>query len=530
MKFNRYIIGAIGTAIIGIIILFYSEVYFGAEPSNLQQQPSSDPLDRSYDDYFLRGAANEETAGKQVGEETKKYICGTSLEKSTEYIREYQIPFPCSQPVGVTVDSKDNVWVAATWPGYLAVFNPQKQAFEDLIEIPGWKTKGTFGSMVWGMDFDALGNLWFTDQVNNAIWRYYVEDKKFEMYKSPTRGSYPSEIAFDPQGNVWFSEIFGKKLGVIDPNRAVHNTTEGITEYEMPADLEFETMGPVTMSKDNKTLWFTGVTFPEKGYLIGFDIDSKDFQVYDLPREAGVPVGIAEDNQGRLWINDHATNLFFMFDPETEALARYSTSLPTSRNSTTTLPYWNAFQDGKVWFNEHEGNAMAYFDAENRTLVEYQIPTRGEIWGNTTNPLKFALDSSGSAWFTEWSENKLGILDSQNAKDLPLWLSVSKDRIILDRANSSSDTVDLSVYSSIEDPKEKVIMTAASSISKSGRLWNISGTFSENEFFFDDSGSKKVSFTVVQSSEDLVPGNYTMTIGARYGTVTYSKVVDLIVK
>jgi streptogramin lyase len=35
------------------------------------------------------------------------------------------------------------------------------------------------------------------------------------MYKVPTNGSYPSSIAFDSQGRVWFSEIFGKKLGVI---------------------------------------------------------------------------------------------------------------------------------------------------------------------------------------------------------------------------------------------------------------------------------------------------------------------------
>ena len=80
--------------------------------------------------------------------------------------------------------------------------------------------------MVWDMEFDKKGNLWFTDQVNNAIWRYFPTDKRFEMYKVPTNGSYPSSIAFDSQGRVWFSEIFGKKLGVIDPAKASNNTTE----------------------------------------------------------------------------------------------------------------------------------------------------------------------------------------------------------------------------------------------------------------------------------------------------------------
>ena len=83
------------------------------------------------------------------------------------------------------------------------------------------------------------------------------------------------------------------------------------------------------------------------------------------------------------------------------------------------------YRDGKLWFNEHEGNAMAYFDIANLTLVEYQIPTKGEAWGNTSNPLQFTLDNNGSAWFTEWTENKIGVLDSEKAKNLPLWISIS---------------------------------------------------------------------------------------------------------
>ncbi len=63
--------------------------------------------------------------------------------------------------------------------------------------------------MVWGMEFDNSGNLWFTDQVNNAIWRYFVDEERFGMYKVPTAGSYPSQIDFDSRGRVWFSEILG---------------------------------------------------------------------------------------------------------------------------------------------------------------------------------------------------------------------------------------------------------------------------------------------------------------------------------
>ena len=53
---------------------------------------------------------------------------------------------------------------------------------------------------------------------------------------------------------------------------------------------------------------------------------------------------------------------------------------------------------------------MAHFDIANLTLVEYTIPTKGKISGNTSNPLKFVLDNEGSAWFTELTENKIGVI------------------------------------------------------------------------------------------------------------------------
>jgi virginiamycin B lyase len=171
-----------------------------------------------------------------------KNISVGNLLKKIEFIQEYSIPvIACSEPVGIAVDDNNNkIWIAATWVGYLVIFDPDLKRFVDFIEIPNWRTKGIFGSMVWGMEFDKKGNLWFTDQVNNAIWRYFTAEKRFEMYKVPTKGSYPGQVSFDFQGRVWFSEIFGKKIGVINPDEAVDNTTRGITEYELELEGEGE--------------------------------------------------------------------------------------------------------------------------------------------------------------------------------------------------------------------------------------------------------------------------------------------------
>lgn len=441
-----------------------------------------------------------------MSEENKKYMCGDSIEKNNEYMREYLLPYDCSQPLGLAVDKSGNVWVAATWSGYLMVFDAESRSFVNSIEIPGWKAKSVFGSMVWGMAFDDEGNLWFTDEINNAIWRYFVDEQKFEMYKIPTGGSYPNSIAIDSQGRVWFSETFGKKLGMVDPGKAVNNTTQAVTEYELN-DIEFETMGPITIAQDRgkDVIWLTAVDYPKGGDVVQFDAEKKIFTVFSLPARTGVPISVAVEeqdkaergkNETRLWINDHNTNLFFVFEPSTGSITKYSTSPPTSRNDTTTLPYWNVMRDGKLWFNEHEGNTIAYFDTKNLTLVEYQIPTRPQVWGNTSNPLKFTIDNKGSVWFTEWTENRIGVLESDKLDDLPLWLDVSENEIELDTKTLASKTLEIIAYPNrTGNLQEPVRMVDAGSMSPAGRLVNVTAEFSEDVFYFPIGNEKRMNHT-----------------------------------
>ncbi|MGZ5548730.1 MAG: Vgb family protein, partial [Nitrososphaeraceae archaeon] len=431
-------------------------------------------------------------------------MCGSSFEKISDYIVEYSVPYPCSQPVGIAIDKNDSAWIAATWMGHLIVFDPKKNYFSKFIEIPNWKTKGIFGSMVWGMDFDKFGNLWFTDQVNNAIWRYFVSEKKFEMYKVPTRGAYPAFIEFDSEGNVWFSEIFGKKLGVLYPHLVENNTSKGISEYEFEDLVQHKitSMGPVSISNNtnnkNDIVWFSAVDYPDNGSVMNYNTSSKKFNVFELSKEAGIPISIIEDDRGKIWINDHATSIFFTFDTKTNQIKKYSTSLPSTR-ITSSLPYFNEYRDGKLWFNEHEGNAIGYFDPENDTMVEYHIPTRSKIWGNTSNPLQFAIDHTGSIYFTEWTENKIGILKSNSIDKIPIFMNISKNVIELNsNKEDKGEIIHISLYnnemnnsSKTDLPKfknddGKVKMFVSSSISKSGQLWNITGNFSNDEFLISE--------------------------------------------
>lgn len=497
----------------------------------------------------------------------KQFLCGSKTQGSSYYVSEFVTPVPCNHPVGLVADKDNNIWIASGWSGSILVFNPQSNTFVKTIKIPNWpRNQGELGSMIWDMRFDKNGDLWFTDEKTNSIWKYFTKEGKFENYKILAKGGYPLSFVFDSNGNIWFTQVFGKRLGFLDPLKVESNTTKGISELELSKQLKFETMGPISngfgftdntkngsKSNMNETMWFSTVSFPVGGQLIKYDITEGTLTIHDLTHKHSVPISVAEDDNGTIWTNDHASSLFLMLDPKTGYTKEYATSFPSTAN-TTTLPYYNQYRDGKIWFNEHYGNAIASYDIKNKTLVEYHIPSKNPLWANSSNPLKFTFDNDGSVWFTEWTENKLGVIPKEKINQLPISLSTSKDKMSIDSKNGKGDTVDVSIYTnklngtgnngnnsnafleSDESGKPaNITMFATSSISKNGSLLNLTGDFSKDRFSTTDlpvsaAGPYQPYKTTLEitPTTDIVPGDYTLTISARYNDdITVSKIIDL---
>jgi virginiamycin B lyase len=138
-------------------------------------------------------------------------------------------------------------------------------------------------------------------------------------------------------------------------------------------------------------------------------------------------------------------------------------------------------------------------------------------------------------------------------------MNVSKNVIELNSKENKGDTVEISLYNNnqIDDSNnnetnqtklnvsdnnnnnnkeiadDKVKMLVSSSISRAGILWNITGTFSKDEVLISDipSTGRYNLILEVKPTENVVPGNYTLTISARYEkSITYSKIVDMIIR
>jgi len=528
--------------------------------------------------------SNTHTAPLNGLEETKRAsiekfqntFCGLNTEiNSNEFITEYKLPAICEMPLGIAVDD-GKVWYVSTENGTLGAYDIQQNSFAKEVLIPVWKSRLNHldFSQVWAIKPDGKGNIWFTDEKQNAVWKYIESSQTFDMYKVPTAPkafdtTYPVSIDFDLNGNIYFVGIRSTSLWFGEVAKMRNGTSNGISAIPMPVD-KFSGIDPTLIStgslavdNDRNAVWVSMLAFQKRGEILRYDMGTKTFKVFDMPEELASPVGLVVDNSGNLWITDHGTSIFYKLDTSTGNITKFVTSKASPRifgigsvgsNTTSnsnininnapagayTLPYWiQKSGDGSLWFNEHTGNRIAKFDPINNTLIEYWIPTQNKLFGmcqnnnnnaadknnnqkcGIANALQFSVgqnkDDSNQIWFTEWSENKIGKVNVQ--KQLPFRVSIPIKEVAVKRGESLEVKVNIDASTN-----QRIRMIAAGTFTPTGDLGNSTGSFSEESFSLSTGNTKQISYIFTPSSH-LKAGVYTLMIGAENDDVSYLKAV-----
>ena len=68
-----------------------------------------------------------------------------------------------------------------------------------------------------GIDVGADGNLWFTEKTGNRIGRL-TADGVIAEFALPTAKAGPDGIALGPDGNIWFSAADIDRIGRVTPD------------------------------------------------------------------------------------------------------------------------------------------------------------------------------------------------------------------------------------------------------------------------------------------------------------------------
>lgn len=484
-----------------------------------------------------------EEAKKEAIRVFQARFCGSEdPARSTPYVNEIQLPSECEMPLAVEVDG-DRVWYVSTKEGILGSYNIAEAKFDKENEIPSWPARSTPTgfSMAWAAKADGIGNIWFTDERQKALWKFNKSAQTFEIFAVPA--NLPASMDFDSDGNIYFIGVQSRSIFVGDISTMKNGTSEGITEIALPLegfagiDSKLITTGSLVVDKKSNDVWVSLLAFQQKGQLFKYDLDADRVEkTVDLPSDLSSPVGMTTDASGNLWVTDHGTSIFFKYDNTSGEITKFVTSVASPRiyGGTTppnayTLPYWieTSPDDGALWFNQHTGNKMARFDPEELVLTEYWIPSQNSNWAacppgaegcGLANGLQFSSGENGQVWFTEWTQNNIGHVDAK--KQVPVSVVVPESVTV---TRGGIVEIKVGINGSLDFVGK---MMAAGTFTPTGMLGNAGGIFSEESVSVAAGGSKMISYTF-SPSEAIAPGQYVIMIGAGNDDISVMKAVKV---
>ena len=494
--------------------------------------PGLDPDGESENDITMTGTPEDNFPDAQRGQ-----FCGSGEAKSNAYVTEYQIPTPCTQPLGITTSGDGSVWFAQANTGKVAKFNPNDESFVE-FENPQWPPNGR--SMMWGLDYSPDGTLWYTDEAFDSIWKFSIQDETYQRLQYPSEGdSLPQRLEVTGS-QIIVNDFTGNKLTILDPTQS----DEGLVSISIPSEVTSAVTADFTVDSQNN-VWYTNWVFQQNGVLVKFDHDEflKSGQVRDnsfseaflLPPQLLTPNGAVADADDNIWLADTSSSFIFKFDTKDETFTQYTTSVPpqvTFGNysgiikSPISRPYWiDLTSDDKLVFNEQTGNRLGLLDIKTESLVEYNIPSKNPFWGDCGDDPNCGLAqvfdftiSGDKIWFTEWVENNIGVVDT--SIPLPFEIELSSSSLTLNPGESQKITYSIvpksndeifPVFLNLADPQDFITLTPTQKYS---------------DIFKLESEPKSIEITIT-ASDSAVSGTYKVLVGAQTEDVAISKYITL---
>ncbi|MGZ8882031.1 MAG: Vgb family protein [Nitrososphaeraceae archaeon] len=506
-----------------------------------------------YSDILTPAFGDQQEFSKQQAiEKFKNQFCGiNSKPNSNQYIKEIKLNNECEMPLAIIYDDNvEGLWYISTKQGSLILYQPESHIFTK-YDIPTWPSRNNpiDSSQVWDLKLDPSNeNLWFTDEKQNLIWKFSKQNKEFEHFKIPETNLsfgtiYPVSIDFDNNGHIFFAGIRSQSLWMGNLSLMKSSTSDGIAQIPLPVESfkDFDpsviSTGSIVVDKKNNNVWVSVLAFGYKGQIYKYDITNKSFKKYDLG-DLPSPVGMTIDEKGNIWVSDHGTSIFVKLNPINSSLTKFITSTASQKifageevnGQAYTLPYWmKKGQNNSIIFNEHTGNKIGKFFPDELKLVEYWIPSQNKLFGQCKpdlpenscgigNVLQLTDETyNRSIWFTEWSENKIGYVNT--SIPLPFSIKTENNEMTLTPGESKEIRFEINAHND-----SSLSPISSSTLTPSGDLGTSYGIFSENSIALKKDESKEISF-VFTLSNDVAMGNYILMLGAEDDIISISKAI-----
>jgi streptogramin lyase len=279
-------------------------------------------------------------------------------------------------------------------------------------------------------------------------WSAVVAAQTFTEVVVPTADSQPNGIVTGPDGNMWFTEIAGNKIGRITPAGV-------ITEFPLPNNSQGQSSQPrAILVGPDRALWFTMGNASRIGRITTGGV----LNFFNTPTPASGPEGIAVGSDGNIWFTEIAANkigrltmggapsitefpvptansrpariasgpdgnLWFtesQATPPANKIGRITTAgtitefpVPTAASQPWGITGTN-LDDGTIFFTERATSKIAQMDTNGQVLREFPTPTPA------SQPVRITFGPDGNLWVTEFSGNNIARLGSSGITEFPV--------------------------------------------------------------------------------------------------------------
>jgi streptogramin lyase len=249
------------------------------------------------------------------------------------------------------------------------------------------------GSKPLGIATGSDGNVWFTEVVGSRVGKVTPEGRvtDFSTGSGISTDSRPWSIATGPDGNLWFTEESGRRIGRLSTQASGKEFPTGPTTLTGPRGITAGPDGAVWFTDDPQRIGRISTAGAITEFSAGISLGSR-------------PLDIAAGSDGNLWFTELAGNKIARITP-LGAVTEFSTGItPNSQLSDIT-----AGPDGNLWFTEDAGNRIGRITPAG-IVTEFSegISPGAQPRGITAGP-------DGNLWFAEEAGNRLGRITPDGA-------------------------------------------------------------------------------------------------------------------
>ena len=268
--------------------------------------------------------------------------------------------------------------------------------------------------------------------------------QSFQEFAVPTAGSQPNTLATALDGNMYFDEFAGNRLGLITTAGAITEFSalplnslgqiskpdimilgsDGNLYFTLSADSK---LGRISTGNPNNPTFFntptnasgpTGLTLgPDGNYWfvestvnkVGRLTPAGAVTEFAIPTGNSQPERITLGNDGNLWFTEQNANQIGRISPSTGAVAEFP--VPTASSQPRGI---KGFVDGTIWFTEEAGSKIGQISTSGKILQEIPTPTPN------SQPVGIGTGPDGFLWITEFAGNNIGRIVNNVITEFPI--------------------------------------------------------------------------------------------------------------